>query len=176
MGRYTTEQTYTDKEAKVGTVPYDVVKDKSETPAVAPADAPKEKFKFNRVENVSGSTAGAGSGEFHMYRAARRREMERVGAMEAEHKKKMEDEAFQEKRKRIQEELEEKTRQKAAKRRRKQENAKIKKMMGATETKDDLDVAPDVMPGGVPEIPNDGSFLANLLAKQKEAEDKSTTH
>ncbi|KDO31886.1 hypothetical protein SPRG_03102 [Saprolegnia parasitica CBS 223.65] len=172
MGRYTTEQTYTDKAATVGTVPYEVVKEKEEA-APAPAEASKEskeskeRFKFNRVDNVAGSTAGAGSGEFHMYRAARRREMERVGAMEAEHKKKMEDLAFQEKRKRAQAELEEKTRQKAAKRRRKQENAKVKKMMGADATKDEpLDVTPDVMPGGVPEIPNDGSFLAKLLAQQ----------
>ncbi|OQR95076.1 hypothetical protein THRCLA_08028 [Thraustotheca clavata] len=169
MGRYTTEQSYADNEAKVGTVPYDVVKDKSEV-AVKDADAgPKEKFKFNKVENVAGSTAGAGSGEFHMYRAARRREMERLGGMEAEHKKKLEDEAFQQKRKQMQEELDEKTRQKAAKRRRKQENAKIRKMMGNTTSKEDhvSSAQPDLMPGGVDEIPNDGSFLATILAKKE---------
>ncbi|EQC39625.1 hypothetical protein SDRG_03056 [Saprolegnia diclina VS20] len=177
MGRYTTEQTYTDKAATVGTVPYEVVKEKEEaTPAPAEASKEsKERFKFNRVDNVAGSTAGAGSGEFHMYRAARRREMERVGAMEAEHKKTVEDLAFQEKRKRAQAELEEKTRQKASKRRRKQENAKVKKMMGADAKKDEpLDVTPDVMPGGVPEIPNDGSFLAKLLAQQASKSEAST--
>lgn len=36
------------------------------------------------VRNVSGSSAGAGSGEFHVYRALRRKEQTRVKMMEEE--------------------------------------------------------------------------------------------
>lgn len=36
------------------------------------------------VANVQGSSAGAGSGEFHVYKAARRREYERIRLMEEE--------------------------------------------------------------------------------------------
>jgi hypothetical protein len=172
MSRYSFVHTFTDQEAKVGSVPYDNVKSKSESETVS-NEAGKEKFRFNKVDNVSGSTAGAGSGEFHMYRAARRREMERLSSMEHEHKKKVEEAEFQEKRKRIQESLAEKTRQKAAKRRRKQENAKIKKMMGQNENRTEVehdneeDALLEKMPGGVDEIANDGTFLQTILEQQK---------
>jgi Protein of unknown function (DUF1168) len=39
------------------------------------------------MNNVSGSSAGAGSGEFHVYKHARRREYERIQLMENEDKR-----------------------------------------------------------------------------------------
>lgn len=46
------------------------------------------------VTNVQGSSAGAGSGEFHVYKAARRREYERLRAMDAEVRRETDQEVF----------------------------------------------------------------------------------
>jgi len=48
------------------------------------------------VANVQGSSAGAGSGEFHVYKASRRREYERVKAMDEEVEKEEADKRFEE--------------------------------------------------------------------------------
>lgn len=58
-------------------------------PAYVPA-APKEKTlrpAREMMKNVQGSSAGAGSGEFHVYKASRRREYERLKIMEEEAQK-----------------------------------------------------------------------------------------
>src|ERR1700722_20807346 len=46
------------------------------------------------VANVQGSSAGAGSGEFHVYKASRRREYERIRLMEEELKREKANEDF----------------------------------------------------------------------------------
>mmetsp|Transcript_41148 Transcript_41148/g.65926 ORF Transcript_41148/g.65926 Transcript_41148/m.65926 type:complete len:185 (+) Transcript_41148:175-729(+) len=48
-----------------------------------------------KAENISGSTAGAGSGDFHQYRSARRREHIRLAAMHAEDKANDDQTAFE---------------------------------------------------------------------------------
>ncbi|POR37400.1 PRKR-interacting protein 1 [Tolypocladium paradoxum] len=47
------------------------------------------------VTNVQGSSAGAGSGEFHVYKASRRREYERLRGMDDELRREKEQEAFE---------------------------------------------------------------------------------
>jgi hypothetical protein len=80
MGRYTTVQTFSDQDANNVAISYasetaSINIDASNTTANQDRDSSKkeDKFQVNRVENVSGSSAGAGSGDFHMYRSSRRR-------------------------------------------------------------------------------------------------------
>lgn len=61
------------------------------------------------VANVQGSSAGAGSGEFHVYKASRRRENERVKMMDDELRKEKEKEEFNRKQEEMRKRDEEKT-------------------------------------------------------------------
>lgn len=72
------------------------------------------------VANVQGSSAGAGSGEFHVYKASRRREYERLRAMDEEVKAEEAEKEYQQKK----EELEKKDEEKLSKNRAKREKAK----------------------------------------------------
>ncbi|KAI7084989.1 hypothetical protein KC356_g6272 [Hortaea werneckii] len=47
------------------------------------------------VTNVQGSSAGAGSGEFHVYKASRRRENERLKAMDEDNEREVRDREFE---------------------------------------------------------------------------------
>ena len=65
-----------------------LLKDPSK-PAYVPTP-PKEKTirpAREMMKNVQGSSAGAGSGEFHVYKASRRREYERLKLMDEEAQK-----------------------------------------------------------------------------------------
>ncbi|KAK4503684.1 hypothetical protein PRZ48_004599 [Zasmidium cellare] len=72
------------------------------------------------VANVQGSSAGAGSGEFHVYKASRRREYERLRAMDEEVKEEEAEKEYKAKK----EELERKDEEKLSKNRAKREKAK----------------------------------------------------
>lgn len=122
------------------------------------------------------------------------RELDRVEKMEKTHAEKKLQAEFELKRKRNLEEFESHAQKQAEKRRRRKERAKAKAMDDATEqdeettaTKSDSKavkpeeddkptVKPTEMPGGVPEIPNDGSFLEKMLAMQKQKQDKADKH
>ena len=75
------------------------------------------------VTNVQGSSAGAGSGEFHVYKASRRREYERIRLMEEEAKREDDEKEWEEKRREAKEKDEGKTSKNRKRREKKKANA-----------------------------------------------------
>ncbi|KAF4547630.1 Hypothetical protein D9617_38g090700 [Elsinoe fawcettii] len=75
------------------------------------------------VTNVQGSSAGAGSGEFHVYKASRRREYERLRLMDEESRKEEEDAQYERER----EERLRKDEQKTSKNRKRRDKLKQRK-------------------------------------------------
>lgn len=75
------------------------------------------------VTNVQGSSAGAGSGEFHVYKASRRREYERLRQMDEEVRQEKEMEVFE----KVKEERERKDDEKTRRNREKREKMKARK-------------------------------------------------
>ncbi|KIK46911.1 hypothetical protein CY34DRAFT_68987, partial [Suillus luteus UH-Slu-Lm8-n1] len=104
-----------------------LLKDPSKPAYVPPA--PKEKTirpARDMMKNVQGSSAGAGSGEFHVYKASRRREYERLKMMEDEARIESETAEFERRRKEAEDTAEAKTAKNRAKRQKKKERAKVK--------------------------------------------------
>ncbi|XP_075678897.1 PRKR-interacting protein 1 homolog [Dermatophagoides pteronyssinus] len=81
------------------------------------------------VRNVMGSSAGAGSGEFHVYRHLRRKEYARLNFIETQAKNEQLDEEYRKKLEENQRKLEESTAKRRAKRLKKKERLKAKKKM-----------------------------------------------
>ena len=121
MGRYTSVQGFSDQNTK--TI--------SSSSTSAPPGAPKAKLVTERVLNVHGSTAGASSSEFDVYRLGRRRELDRLNAMEQETRKAVVEELYVAKIERNRIEAEERTKKNAEKRKKK----KMKKLFNKKKQK-----------------------------------------
>ncbi|WYZ37461.1 hypothetical protein EsH8_II_000967 [Colletotrichum jinshuiense] len=76
------------------------------------------------VTNVQGSSAGAGSGEFHVYKASRRREYDRLRAMDEEVKQEKDNEEFERQKAERAAKDEERTRKNREKREKKKQKGK----------------------------------------------------
>ncbi|CCM03587.1 uncharacterized protein FIBRA_05724 [Fibroporia radiculosa] len=102
-----------------------LLKDPSK-PAYVPTP-PKEKSvrpAREMMKNVQGSSAGAGSGEFHVYKASRRREYERLKLMDEKAQKETDMAEFERKRKEWEDQAEAKTAKNRAKRQKKKGRSK----------------------------------------------------
>jgi len=109
MGRYTSVKGFTNEKTKlVGG--YAAAAGGAE--GVGAPKAPRP----DKVENVMGSTAGAGSCDFHLYRAARSREVSRLESLESADAIEQERAAFAERVDQNRKEAEERTKRNAEKR------------------------------------------------------------
>lgn len=97
----------------------------STTNAVPASLAPPPDF----VNSIQGASSGAGSGEFHVYKASRRREYERLQFMDEQTRKEADDAAYAHRRA----ELKELDDAKTEKNRRKREKVKAAKAKAKTE-------------------------------------------
>ncbi|GAB5585119.1 hypothetical protein Unana1_00019 [Umbelopsis nana] len=104
-------------------------------PIVLP-EPPKEKSTKpppEIVRNVQGSSAGAGSGEFHVYRALRRKEYTRLKEMDEQEAKEKEEREYAEKLAKMKADDEERTAKNRAKRRRKNKDKEKSEKKAKTE-------------------------------------------
>ena len=118
MGRYSTVQAYADNNANMRAVSYEQ--------ATGSSEVKKGAVKAEKVSNPYGSTAGAGSGEFHVYRHARSREMERWNRIDQKEKFEQEEQEFLDKQHQAEEESLSKT-EKNRRKRQRQKEAKMRK-------------------------------------------------
>uniref|UniRef100_A0A7S0RV27 PRKR-interacting protein 1 n=1 Tax=Pyramimonas obovata TaxID=1411642 RepID=A0A7S0RV27_9CHLO len=135
MPKYTTGQSYSEHNAQI--VPMPEVPKEEEAPADNCADLEAKLRWINdkvplKEGNIMGSQAGAGSGDFHMYRMARRREQFRWQRIEEEDAKRQDEEAFLERKAKREAECEGKTAKNRAKRQKKKEKQKSKKNADGT--------------------------------------------
>jgi Protein of unknown function (DUF1168) len=125
--RPTKKRALTPMTAQAATIDALFAKPDKEIHIPSSTSAPKPTYQPPEiVANVQGSSAGAGSGEFHVYKASRRREYERLRAMDDEVKKEKESEEFD----RLRKEREEKDREKTRKNREKREKMKARRGKG----------------------------------------------
>ncbi|KZF25300.1 DUF1168-domain-containing protein, partial [Xylona heveae TC161] len=101
------------------------------------------------VANVQGSSAGAGSGEFHVYKASRRREYERLRMMDDEVKREKGNEDFERQR----EEMKAKDDAKTSKNKARREKQKARKTKGKTEPAKGSDSSARAKANGVSGLP-----------------------
>ena len=135
MGRYTSVQVFSDHNTKLVSAGAGYAASSSSSGGGSGGGGGAMQPKAARPEKaevyVASSNAGAGSEQFHIYRAARRRELDRLDNIEKESNEMEAARIYQEKIARNKFEAEERTRKNAEKRKRK----KSKKMMKLKEAK-----------------------------------------
>lgn len=120
------------------------------------------------VANVQGSSAGAGSGEFHVYKASRRREYERLRLMQSEVDKEKNDAEWEKDREATKKKDEEKT-DKNRRRREKKRAARSNKKDDSGKMDVDGKASKPSIAGPRPPVAGSGDSAADAHEQQKEA-------
>ena len=136
MGRYSSVQAFADNHSSVRSISYEQATGVSQSSSAnnnssgsgENNNVSRGPVETEKVSNPYGSTAGAGSGEFHVYRHARAREMTRWRELDAKEKEEEKQKKFDDRVKQEQQKEEEKT----AKRRQKRQKAKQAKLRKKT--------------------------------------------
>ena len=186
MGRYTTVQSYSDNNANVRAISYDQARGSSSggggggagaasggaaggaAGAAASSGAGSGTVRADKVHNPYGSTAGAGSGEFHIYRHARSREMARMKQMDEAEEEAQADQEFQQKVEGWKEEEDRKTAKRRQKRKREKEARQRKKnlkLSGIAVGNGDADGTGDS--GGAGEVDDDEFEYVPMQQKEQ---------
>ncbi len=134
MGRYTSQQAFGDQQTQITKV-----QAASDAKAAA-RDPSKQGPKPHRPESIvqnTSSIAGASSAEFDVYRAARRREIERISQQEKSIEEGIEASAFAKKIDANKSKADDRTNKNAAKRKKKKDKAKVLKAMSAVKEDED---------------------------------------
>ncbi|KAL0272223.1 UNVERIFIED_CONTAM: hypothetical protein PYX00_005282 [Menopon gallinae] len=145
-------------------------------PVVIP-ERPKEKNISQApefVRNVMGSSAGAGSGEFHVYRHLRRKEYARQKFIQLKSEKEMLDEAYKRKLEQNAKMAEERTAKRRAKRLKKKEKMKNRKKKPKVENEIKQEVesnseSEESGEAGNSNENNGGSCDSNVVVKEEES-------
>jgi hypothetical protein len=198
MGRFTSVQAFTDNNASTRTITYA----QATGGTTGAASVKAATVKPEKVVNPYSSTAGAGSGDFHVYRASRAREMERLERLENEYQAGAKELEYQQLLERNRATDEERT-AKRRKKRTRQKEAKLRKnclkkagiiaTSVASETTglpsrddefrydrdapppeaDDKDTSKEDRAAPPIAFPNDGSFLEQMKKRLSEEQGKS---
>lgn len=115
---------------------------------------------IERVNNVWGSTAGAGSDFFHIYRKHRAVEIDRLKKLDEEYQRDQEERAFQQRREALIRQNELRTEKRAAKRKQRKQRLQEKKVL-----KKEAEA--------LNAFRSDGSFLAQVQAGPSEDAEKT---
>ncbi len=124
MGRFTSVQTFSDLNTKVVSGYTGSGPDTGKVGGSGGGGGEKKvRVRAEVVTNIQGSTAGAGSGEFDLYRAARRREQVRLETLATKERSEVEAEIFALQKNKNKREAEDRTDKNRAKRLKKKEKS-----------------------------------------------------